>query len=298
MPFQLYVQPKMGEYMLSAAQNIAGNIQEARKKKQETEQKLGTSDILLDYAKKHNLVTPEEENKYYAASADQKVGMADAWSRTIALNQAQELQNQRLAQELQISQASQATQRDIASMGLQGVGQPLYYPGAPQTRENLLGFKGRYGSVDYLPQGAGAIPTHTAGGAKLTADNLEVYQIPGSSKDNPISVVRTKDTHETVPNNLLQGFKSGVDPINAMIAANLAQANQPKTTGRTWADIAAGLFTRNAAAATPAPAPAPGPAAAPATAGGIPQIQSQADYDALPSGSVYIAPDGSKRTKP
>jgi hypothetical protein len=267
MPFQLYVQPKMGEYMLSAAQSIAGNIQQARKKKEETEQKLGESDILLDYAKKHNLVSPEEESKYFGASADQKVGMADAWSKTIALNQAQELQASRLAQELQISQASQANQMAIAGMGLQGVGQPLYYPGAPQTRENLLGFKGRYGSVDYLPQGAGGIPTRTAGGAKISADNLEEYTIPDAQgKPTKNTVVRTKDTKEIVPNNLIQGVVRP-DPMTTLLMENLTRQQQ-QTQQPSGFQKLVDYFTKpsTAAAATPAPTAAPGPAAAGAVA--------------------------------
>jgi hypothetical protein len=298
MPFNLQVQPRMGDYMLSAAQSIAGNIQQARKKKEETEQKLGESDILLDYAKKHNLVTPEEETKYFGASADQKVGMADAWSKTIALNQAQELQASRLAQELAISQASQANQMAIAGIGTQGMGEPVYVPGAPQTRENLLGFRTRGGGVDALPQGVGAVPLRNAKGAPITAEDLEVYDIPDAQgKSSGNKVTRIKGTNQIVPNSMIQGVVRP-DPQALMMQEYLDRQQRQQNTGKTWADLAASWFAGNKAQAAATPPPTAGPSPGPAQAGTIPTVSNQADYDNLPSGSVYIAPDGSKRTKP
>lgn len=338
MPFSLQVQPRMGEYTMAAAQSIASNITDARKKKEETEKKLGESDILLDYARQHGLVTAEEDAKYAAANENQKVGMAESWAKTIALSQAQELQSARLAQELQIAQMHDATARANAGIGLTNMGQPVYMPDKPQTPENLLGFSGRYGSVDYLPQGAGGIPQHrTSKGAIITADNLEEYAIPDSEgKATKNTVVRTKDTHEIVPNNLIQGTVRP-DPMTTLLMENLAE-NQRKAAekqGGGVSDAIANWFRGNKATPTPGPTAAPTvqvpttggripagytprpygasdiggvdlPPTAPDPLAGttapaipaIPQVTTEADYNKLPSGSVYIAPDGSKRTKP
>lgn len=49
---------------------------------------------------------------------------------------------------------------------------------------------------------------------------------------------------------------------------------------------------------TPAPAAGVGPTAKAGGVGGLPSPRSQAEYDALPSGTVFLAPDGKRRRKP
>jgi hypothetical protein len=58
--------------------------------------------------------------------------------------------------------------------------------------------------------------------------------------------------------------------------------------------IAPAAPTAPAAPAAPAPAPAP---AAPGTVGNPVKINTKEERDALPSGTVYVAPDGVVRTK-
>jgi hypothetical protein len=85
-------------------------------------------------------------------------------------------------------------------------------------------------------------------------------------------VVRTKDTKEIVPNNLIQGVVRP-DPMTTLMLENLQRQDQAKTTGKTWADLAASWFAGNKAQAAPTPAPtaAPGGATAPPKIGDVVQ---------------------------
>jgi hypothetical protein len=117
----------------------------------------------------------------------------------------------------------------------------------------------------------------TAKGAPIRADNLEEYTIPDSQgKPTKNTVVRTKDTKEIVPNNVIQGVVRP-DPMVQMMMENFARQGQDQQskTGKTWPDLIVNWFNKSntAAAATPAPTPAQ---AAPATSAGKPLDQQTA----------------------
>ena len=81
---------------------------------------------------------------------------------------------------------------------------------------------------------------------------------------------------------------------DALIAAAKAAAAK--------AAAAAAAAPAPAAAAAPAPAaaaaPAPAPAAPAPAAGSVPRIKNDDEFKALPSGTIFIGPDGKKRIKP
>ena len=90
------------------------------------------------------------------------------------------------------------------------------------------------------------------------------------------------------------GLNSPKNPDSAKYKALVAEDKKNGT--NTANAFVEGLVNQRIAAAQGTPAPtATAPAAAPA---GVPQKLSQAQYNAAPSGTVFIAPDGSIRTKP
>ena len=80
-------------------------------------------------------------------------------------------------------------------------------------------------------------------------------------------------TKQSIFNGKVLGSAASQKDSDALIAAAAAKAAAP------------------AAAAAPAPAPA-------AAAGSVPRIKNDAEYNALPSDTIFIGPDGVKRKKP
>lgn len=256
----------MGDYTMAAAQSIAGNIQEERKKQEKLAKDLGESDILLDYARQHNLVTPEEETKYNAASANQKVGMAEAWSKAIALNQAQELQQAQLQNQMAIAKIHAGATLEAAKQRSgretyidENAGTPVIDPNDPEGKR-IIGYRDRYG----VPHITGGMLPGGPGGKNYTIGELEQKQVPGSGKGagNPAVYVTVDKQGHIVPNAQLQGIPRPDPFMTQYDLANRAGQQQPQQ--RTaYGDLMNWMFPPKGPAAAPAPPDVPGPVADP-----------------------------------
>jgi hypothetical protein len=112
MPFNLQVQPRMGDYTLMAAQSVSQGIRERRKKAQEQEEKLGEADALYTFGTKKGWITPEEQTKYIGANANQKASMAAGWAKRMAFEQV----DAHYAQEEALARAQMANAVKVAQI--------------------------------------------------------------------------------------------------------------------------------------------------------------------------------------
>jgi O-acetyl-ADP-ribose deacetylase (regulator of RNase III) len=250
--------------LLGLGQGIQSAAQDWAKKYQETQQQLGESDILFDYARQHNLVSPEEAQKYTEGSAAQKNSLASGWAKTISLNQAQELQKAQLE-----------NARQIAAMHI----------AAQNAATPVISSADVARAQSQLPEGYTAVQT--------TPRSMQIVQnIP-----KPVyTEVPVTDPATGKQIGVRIGNQISYYPRPSMLEQVLAGAFGGGLPG-----VGGGTPTFPQPGTVPAPAPAPAPpppTQPPPTPNGLPQVTSQDQYNALPSGSVYIAPDGTKRTKP
>ena len=164
MPFSLQVQPRMGEYTLAAAQSIAGNIDEWRKKREQLAKDLGESDTILDLARKYQLVTPEQDIKYAQGSAKEKVGIAEGLAKSLTLNQAE----QHFQAEQKYKYAALQNAMDIAGMHLAA----SKWGAQPLTDEELKRAQAFAEKAGYV-----AAPTRT--GVQYLKPGTEAEHTPG-----------------------------------------------------------------------------------------------------------------------
>src|SRR2546423_9931877 len=115
MPFTVNVGPYVGGQLLaSGIQNfgtgISEGIQKAVEDYHKTQQEQGADQIILDYARQRNMISPQEEADYIKGSHAAKTGIVMGLTRKFALNaqdeQIKSLQAERQAQaELRKQQA-------------------------------------------------------------------------------------------------------------------------------------------------------------------------------------------------
>jgi hypothetical protein len=118
-------------------------------------------------------------------------------------------------------------------------------------------------------------------GAAITNQEFEMYgpmflPVPG---DDPGTIESKRRMREVA----MLAIKSGLGTAEAVATANRIALGIDTATPT--------IDAQNGAPAAPAPPPVPDPTA-PAT------VSNDAEYDALPSGTVFVGPDGKKRKKP
>lgn len=84
MPFQLFVQPKMGDYTAAAGASIANSLADWKKKQDQQDTEMAYNDEVVQHAIQTGRITPDEYTKYQAGSLTQKRGIAAGIAANIA----------------------------------------------------------------------------------------------------------------------------------------------------------------------------------------------------------------------
>jgi hypothetical protein len=321
MPYDPGISYQGGNYLFQGlsglGRNIGSGIEDAQKKHDELARQLGESDTIVNYARAHNQMSPEDYTKYIGASATQKSGIAEGLAKNLALDAADRHQ-----------QAALQNAIDVARIHAAAAGAGMAF----STPEQVAF------TQSYLPPGYTAAPGRGApqiikpeGDEGISVEDIAHKQVEGSGTDpvtNPaIYVTYNKKTNQPLKNQFLQNPSRAVDPIMAGWLAGLNMGGGGMPGGAPTFNVGGGAPGATAAPAPgltpapgtspPAPSLAPAPAnpfatptpafglppiagatpAPPAPTGTVPTITTQADYDQLPSGSIYIAPDGSTKRK-
>lgn len=290
MPYEPGVQFIGGQLLGQGIMHAADSFAEAMKRREELQKQGAFNDAIVGHALQSGRITQDDWNKYQEMSWTKKQGYANGLAANIADDWARQkfaADQQDRAQQLALSQRrvdleaaqqnfvpSAQDQSSAAAAGgqLLPIGQGRYafaeYPdnskADPNAPANLTA------EEKAAADKAGKIPLRTSPHSFTYADMPEAESTSDPSKWRQVTIpqsgltVIVDDKGKIIPNSKLQGI--------------LHPSAQQQMVDKILNPGGGG-----GAAST---------AAAPVT------VTSKADYDNLPSGAVFIAPDGTTRRKP
>lgn len=279
-------------YMFNALSGAGRDIHEAMAEsmaeRRKQEQLAGYNDAIVNHAAQTGLITPDELNKYNSASLSQKTSIAAGYAANIHDDLQRQLTGQKIAAAKQaLDQGNQLfpvqlqgakTEADTAEAGAKLAGSGVFTADG-KTQVGVYDAKGT--------------PHYFRGMGPDAADEpTKIDVVTDPSTNQKVGVVRKtgaplRTQSDDIPN--LQ-----LDPTGQFYwdghNHTWRQRTMPKAPDPVQAAIAAQI---GGAPAGSAPA-----VAAPAAATGAVKITSKAQFDALASGTLFQAPDGSVRRKP
>jgi hypothetical protein len=279
----------------SLGQDVGKAIHESLDERRKQEQLQGYNDAIVNHAAQTGLITPEELNKYNAASLTQKTSMAAGYAANIH----DDLQRQLTGQKIQAVKQELDQNSQIFPIKLQGAKTEA------TTAEAVAGKAGApilddKSGVQIGIWDAHGRPSYFRGMGDAAPDTpTQVDTVTDPSTGKKVGVVRKTGQPLRTQTDDIPDLQ--LDPSGQFYWDSHGRTWRPRALPKTVDPMKAAMAQAISGGAPPSPAsPMPATtsaATAPAATGPV-QVTSKAQFDALPSGAMFIAPDGSVRRKP
>jgi hypothetical protein len=282
---------RSGEIFANAISGTIDDLEKLRREREQMAKEDQYNDMVVSHAYQNGQVSEDELNKYNAMSHSKKTGFAAGIAANIVSDWKQQSQQTEIAQRQAQTQLAQAQLNQtgpfapdpdqVAIQRAQAAHLAAQTQLAQAQAQNLQSGGDEPVVTDPLKINDKDIPGI---GVNRKTGQYVYFGESGIERDPKTGALGTRDT------------KGNFKPMSAQQITGMAMdPNNPVQQSPTSTPTPGILQRMFGGGGSASPAPSATPSQTPTAAV---RINSKADYDALPSGSLYIAPDGSTRRKP